>query len=149
MLALKCLLAAAALDKEHSKVHEQTIKLKLALDKDSEALPAKSAEVIKSDFTLLSPSTNLTAFNDEYLAKHKDCARRTISALKMRKLLNPESSSACKKDIAAVINLPTITMHEAIEALDLLTLWKSSEADAFRAKAASQWPKATVFASKA
>lgn len=149
LLALKCLLAASELDPEHSKVHEQIIRFKLALDKDSEILPPKSAEVIKSEFTLLPASVDLLAYNDEYLSKHKNCARRTLSALKVRKLLKPDSASAVEKDVAAVVNQPTITMEEAIEALDVLTLWKSSEVNGCRTKAAVKWPHATIFAAKA
>lgn len=149
LLALKCLLAASALDKEHSEVHEQVVRFKLALDKDSEILPPMSAQVVKSEFTLLPTSVDLPKHNDEYLAKHKDCARQTLSALKVRKLLKPDSVSAVEKDVAAVVNLPTITMEEAIEALELLTLWKSSEVDRYRIKAGAKWPKATIFAAKA
>ncbi|KAF8865474.1 N-terminal acetyltransferase A, auxiliary subunit [Acephala macrosclerotiorum] len=149
LLALKCLLAASALDKEHSKVHGQVVRFKLALDKDSDVLPPKSAEVVKSEFTLLPASVDLSKYNDEYLAKHKDCARRTLLALKVRKLLKPDSPLAVERDVAAVVNLPTITMEEAIEALELLALWKSSELDGYRTKAAAKWPKATIFAAKA
>ncbi|KAH6663885.1 NMDA receptor-regulated protein 1-domain-containing protein, partial [Halenospora varia] len=50
LLALKCLLAASSLNKDHSDVHLQTIKFKLALDKDLAELPPKAAEIIKSEF---------------------------------------------------------------------------------------------------
>jgi hypothetical protein len=145
---LKCLLASSALDKEHSKVHEQTIRFKLALDKDPDALAPKSGEVIKLEFNLVPSSMDLSTFNDKYLKKHKDCARRSISALATRKLLNPGSSSTCEKDIVAVINLPSISIQEATEALELLTSWKSSEVEALRSRAATKWPKATIFAAK-
>jgi peptide alpha-N-acetyltransferase len=117
LLALKCLLAAAALDKEHPKVHEQIIRFKLAIDKDMEAVPPKSAEIIKSEFTLLPASTPLTQVNGEYLAKHKDSARSTLFALRVRKLLSPDSASSVEKDVVAVIKLPSITVEEAEEAL--------------------------------
>lgn len=145
LLALKCLLAAAALDKEHSKVHEQIIRFKLAIDKDIESLPPKSAEVVKSKFNLLPASVDLSEYNHEYLSQHNDCARRTISALKVRKLLSPDSSSSIEKDVAAVIKLDSITMEEAKEALELLQSWKSNEFDGFRSSAAKKWPDATVF----
>ena len=149
LLALKCLLATAALDKEHSKVHEQTIRFKLAIDKDLEGVPAKSAEVIKSEFKLLPASSNLTQYNDEYLSRHKDCARRTISALKARKLLAPSSATQIEKDVVGVLKLPTITLEEAVEGLELLSLWKSNEVGAFRKEAAAKWPKAVAFAKTA
>ena len=147
LLALKCLLAAAALDKENSKVHEQTVRFKLAIDNDGSKLQPKSAELIKSEFNLIPTSATPSQFNDEYLARHKDCARRILSALKVRKLLFPESASASEKDAAAVIKLPSITFEETRGALDLLSSWKSSQLDSFKQAAATKWPKATIFAS--
>jgi hypothetical protein len=149
LLALKCLLAAAALDKEHSKVHEQIVRFKLAIDKDVEGVPAKSAEVIKSEFTLLPASVNLTQYNDEYLSGNKDCARRTVSALKVRKLLAPDSAGQCGKDVVGVLKFPSITLEEATEALDLLRSWKSSEVEDFRKAAAAKWPKTSIFEASA
>jgi hypothetical protein len=145
LLALKCLLAAADLDKEHSKVHEQIVRFKLAIDKNLEGVPAKSAEVIKSEFTLLPASVNLSQYNDEYLSKNMDCARRTLSALEVRKLLVPESAGQCQKDVVGVLNLPIVTLEEAREGLELLSSWKSSELETFRKAAAAKWPKASVF----
>jgi hypothetical protein len=146
LLALKCLLAATALDKDHSKVHEQTIRFKLAIDEDIETLPPKSAEIIKLEFNLLPASTPLTQLNDDYLSKHKDCARRTVSALKVRKLLSPGSSSSCENDIAALIKLPSLTIEEAEEICDILSSWKSPQLDNFRSGAGAKWPNATIFA---
>ncbi|PQE06378.1 putative NMDA receptor-regulated 1 protein [Rutstroemia sp. NJR-2017a WRK4] len=147
LLALKCLLAASSLDPEHSKVHEQKIRFKQAITSELESVPAKSAEVIKSEFTLLPESADLTQYNDEYLTKHKECARRTVAALKVRKLLSPDKAADCEKSIAGVIELPNVTVEEATEALDLLKSWNSSEAESLRTAAASKWPHATVFAS--
>jgi hypothetical protein len=142
---LKCLLAAAALNKDHPKVHEQAVRFKLAIDKDLEGVPAKSLEVIKSEFTLLPASTPLTKINEEYLAKQKDSAPGTLSGLKVKKLLSPDSASSCEKDVAAVIKLPSTTLEEATEALALLSLWKSSEVEGAKSSASEKWPKATVF----
>jgi peptide alpha-N-acetyltransferase len=146
LLALKCLLAAAALDREHPKVHEQIIRFKQIIDKDAETLAPQTAEIIKSEFTLLPASTSLSQYNDEYLSKHKDSARHTLSASRVHKLLSPDSAARYEKDAANVIKLPSITMDEAKEALDLLRSWNSSEADGFRTSAAAKWPNATAFA---
>jgi peptide alpha-N-acetyltransferase len=145
LLALKCLLAASVLDKEHSKVHEQTIRFKLALDENIKGLPTTSAEVIKTEFTLLPIPVNLAQYNDDYLSKHKDCARRTLSALKVRRMLSPNSAPSIERDAVAILNLPDITFEEAKEGLVVLNAWKSSEAETFRKIAATKWPKATVF----
>jgi N-alpha-acetyltransferase 15/16, NatA auxiliary subunit len=145
LLALKCLLAAAALDKEHSKVHEQTVRFKLALDENIKGLSPTSAEVINTEFTLLPTPVNLVQYNDEYLSKHKDCVRRTLSGLKVRKMLSPDSTPSIEKDAVSILNLPTITFEEAREGLVLLSTWKSSEIETFRKIAGAKWPKASVF----
>ena len=147
LLALKCLLAAIALDKEHPKVHEQIVGFKLAIDKDLEGVPPQSAEIIKSELSLLPSSATLAKYNDEYLAKHKDSAPSVLSAIRVRRLLSPDSASGCEKDAAAVINLPSITMEEAMETLELLSSWQSGGVATFRSSAAAKWPKATIFAS--
>lgn len=127
-------------------MHEQIIRFKLAINTDKEALSPKSAEIIKSEFKLIPTSTSPTQFNDAYLAKNKDCARRTLSALKSRKLLSPDSATTSESDIAALIKLPTLTFEEAKEILEVLSLWKSSQADTFRSGAGAKWPKASSFA---
>lgn len=148
-MALKCLLAAAALDKEHSKVHEQIIRFKLAIDNNKETLSPQAAEVIKSEFNLLPAGADVTAYNDEYLSRNKDCSRRMVSALKVRKLLSPDSASSVEKDVVGVLDLPSITLDEAKEAYALLSAWKSNEAEAFRQLAEAKWPNASVFATSA
>jgi peptide alpha-N-acetyltransferase len=145
LLALKCLLAAAAIDKEHPKVHEQVVRFKVVMDKDMDGTPPKSLEVIKSEFNILPAAMSLTQYNDEYLAKHKDSAKSTLSALRVRAFLSTESASSCEKEIASVIKLPSITMEEAVEAFELLKSWQSSEAAPFKSSAAAKWPKATIF----
>ncbi|KAI6713035.1 hypothetical protein JHW43_004406 [Diplocarpon mali] len=147
LLALKCLLAAAALDKEHSKVHEQAIRFKLAVDTDSTSISPVAKDVIASEFTMLPSSVNLGVYNDEYLAKHKNSARCTLSALRVRKLLQPDSATAIGKDVAATLQLPTITLEEAAQALQSLQLWKSGEVEAFKTRAAGKWPHASIFSS--
>jgi peptide alpha-N-acetyltransferase len=87
----------------------------------------------------------LSQYNDEYLSKNKDYVRRTLSALKVRKLLAPEAATKCEKDIVGVFKLPTISLDEAKEGLELLSSWKSSEVETFRKAAAAKWPKASVF----
>jgi N-alpha-acetyltransferase 15/16, NatA auxiliary subunit len=134
------------LEKNHPKVHEQTVRFKLAIDKDLESLPPKSAEVIKSEFTLLPASADLSKYNDEYLSKNKGCARCTMSALRVRKLLSPDSTSSCEKDVTPILNLPDITFEEAQEAMELLSSWRSSEVEIFKSSAAAKWPKASIFA---
>ncbi|TVY25801.1 N-alpha-acetyltransferase, NatA auxiliary subunit [Lachnellula hyalina] len=146
LLALRCLLAASALDNEHSKVHSQTIRFKLALDKDLATLPPKVAEIIKSEFTLLPESVSLTQFNNDYLSKYEDCARRTLSGLSARKLLAHDLAPSTDADVVKVLKIDNVAMEEAVEGLELLQSWKSGALEAFRKAAAAKWPNATVFA---
>lgn len=127
-------------------MHEQVVRFKLATDQDAETLSSQSAQIIKSEFTILPESTSLSQYNDEYLASHKDCARRTLSALKARSLIKPDLAASCQKDAAALIKLPSITIEEATETLELLRSWNSTDIDSFRSQAAAKWPKAVVFA---
>lgn len=145
LLALKCLLAAAALDGEHPEVHEQIIRFKQAVDSDSETVNPRTAEIIKSEFCLFPAETTLSKYNDEYLTRHKNCARCTLSALRVRKSLSPESLPSCEKDVAAVLKLSNITLEEAVDALELLRLWRSNELGSFRLTASAKWPHASVF----
>ncbi|TVY59127.1 N-terminal acetyltransferase A complex auxiliary subunit NAA15 [Lachnellula suecica] len=146
LLALRCLLAASALDKDNSKVHSQTIRFKLALDRDLASLDPKAAAVIKSEFTLIPSGTSLTQFNNAYLSAHKDWARRTLASLSSRKLLADSLAPSADADVVAVLKLDSVTLEEAAEGLELLKSWKSGEIEAFRKAAAAKWPKATVFA---
>lgn len=138
-------MAASALDKDHSKVHEQVVRFKLAIDQDTKKLSPQAVEIIKSEFTLLPASISIEKYNDEYLAKNKDSPRRTLSALKIRKLLSPDSVASLQNDAANVIKLAAITLEEAEEAFELLRSWNSSNIDSFRSQAATKWPKARVF----
>jgi hypothetical protein len=139
-------LAAVALDNEHSEVHEQTVFFKQIIDKDAETLHPQTAQIIKSEFTLLPALTNLSQYNDEYLSRNKDCASRILSALKVRRSISLDSTVSIEKDAAALIKLPFITMDEANKTLAALRSWNSSEIESFRANAAAKWPQASNFA---
>ena len=139
-------MAAAALEREHPRVHEQIIRFKLALDKEPASLPPQSGAVIKSLFTLLPASSSLSEYNAKYLSEHNDSVPCTLSALKIRRLLAPDSAPSCEKDAAAVLNFPSISLEEAKETMELLSSWNSSEVDGFRTTAAAKWPQASMFA---
>jgi peptide alpha-N-acetyltransferase len=145
LLALKSLLAAAALDRSHPTVHEQIIRFKLALDADSSTIPEKSLEVIKSEFTLLPASVKLSNYNDEYLKNNRNSVKGTLAALKVRRLLQEGEKANVEKEVVKVLDLPEITLEDAQEVLELLTTWRSAEVESFKSKAATKWPKATVF----
>jgi hypothetical protein len=144
LLALKCILAASALQPDHPTVHEQAIRFKQAVDSASETLPKEVTEVIKSDFTLLPASKSLADINDEFRAKHKDSALHVLSAIRAQKLLTKDSSAG-DADVVAILDYPSITFQEAREGLELLSASKSKDLEAYRSKAAAKWPEVTVF----
>ena len=143
---MKCLLAASELDSTHPTVHEHTIRFKKALDSENEPLAPEVTEVIKKEFTLLPASKPLAEVNDEFLAKHKDSASHVLSAIRVKKVLSNDKSTA-DKDVISVLDIPTISFQEAIQGLEILKFSHSSELESYRTKASSKWPDVTAFKS--
>ncbi|RKF54157.1 N-alpha-acetyltransferase 15, NatA auxiliary subunit [Golovinomyces cichoracearum] len=148
LLALKCLLQAISLDKDHPNIHEQKIHLKLVFDTERVSLPSEIIEAMESEFGLLSEALNLKNFNEEYLMKNKDCPRKVISALKVRRLLDPEANPKSEIDMRFILELPKITLDEALEGFNLLKSWNSNDLESYQLAAASKWPKASIFGSR-
>lgn len=65
----------------------------------------------------------------------------------MRYLLDNSTKSQNESDLKQVLDLPGVTIHEALAGFGLLSDWKSDQKvkDDYRAKAASRWSEATVF----
>jgi len=133
------------LDKSHPKVHEQSIRFKLAIDADSSSIKPQSQEVIKSEFKLLSDSVDLFKHNDEYLSSNKENVKATIAGLTVRRILKPEQKESVEKDVVKVLDISSITLTQAEEALELLQSWHSGEVQSFKSRAAGKWPNAVVF----
>jgi peptide alpha-N-acetyltransferase len=87
----------------------------------------------------------LKSFNDAYLAKHKNCARRTQAGLKVRQLLDPSSKAQNEKGLIAAID--NADMREALEGLEIVREWKSDPKvrEEYLSKAKSKWPETSVF----
>jgi peptide alpha-N-acetyltransferase len=143
LLALRCLLAAFALDSAHPKVHELIVRFKLATDSPSVPLLGKVTEVIKTEFTLFPESTTPSDFNEKFISTHKDSAHHIFAGVRVRQLLPSHDKLKSESDILACLSLP-ITLAGAIEGLELLSSWKSST-ESYISKASSLWPEATVF----
>lgn len=100
--------------------------------------------MIKANSAIVPPKSSLSSLNDKYLAKHKECARRTQSALTARLLLDSSTKSANEKALVATLGLKNVDMQEAIEGLQLLKKWKGDTGPYLEA-ARKRWPEATVF----
>ncbi|KAF2964432.1 hypothetical protein GQX73_g9157 [Xylaria multiplex] len=144
LLALHCLNAALAIDPANPVVHEQTVRFRQEINLKLASLPAKVAEVIKTEFTAIDASTDLKKYNADFLKKHKESAAHVVSAVKIRKLLG-EDQKACEKALFDVLSLKTEDWEPAAEAHGLLLQWRSGEAEAFRKAAGETWPEVTAF----
>lgn len=142
--ALKCLLAAYAIDPSHPTVHSQSIHFKSAIA--NATLPPKVAEVINAEFNLPVSKESPAELNEKFLSNHKNSARHVFSAMRVRSHLPSNDQAKNEAAILEVLSFPTISLEEAGEGLLLLQSWKSSQVAAYRSKAASKWPEATVFA---
>jgi len=80
------------------------------------------------------------------MSKHKIDARRTLAGLEVRKLLADDLAPKADADVKGVLSIEGVGIEEAVDGLELLKAWKSSEVESFRSAAEKKWPKATVFA---
>ncbi|ORY57440.1 NMDA receptor-regulated protein 1-domain-containing protein [Pseudomassariella vexata] len=145
ILALRCLNAALALDPEHPRVHEQAVGFRHALNSKLDSLPPKVQEVLKAEFTVIPPSTDLKKYNTDFEAKHKDSSLHVIAAVNTRKLLGDDQAT-CEKDFLKLLDIKGVQFEDAKLALDVLKNWRSKEAQEFKAKCLSMWPEVTAFA---
>ncbi|KAI0159832.1 tetratricopeptide [Xylariaceae sp. FL1272] len=145
LLALKCVNAAIAIDPASPTVHEQKIRLRQALDAKLGSLPVKVADVVKSDFTAIEPSTDLKKCNADFLQKHKDSASHVVAAVKVQRILG-EDLKKCEQDLAGILKIKTDDWEPAAEALGLLAQWRSEEAETFKKAAHETWPEVSLFA---
>ncbi|KAL1604637.1 hypothetical protein SLS59_003832 [Nothophoma quercina] len=146
LLALKCLNAAQELDPENPKAHEQSVRLRQALNKASD-LPAESTQVIKDTFTTPAADADLKAYNDDFISKHSESAPHLQAAYTARFALDNSTKSQNEADLVKTLDLSNITFEQAEQGLTLLSEWKSEEKvkDEYKSNAAGRWSEATVF----
>lgn len=156
------MIAAHSLDPEQSKLHEQLIHFRqtrklfipgcsywnadnYAVDSAPKSESAKVSEVFDQCTKIVPATSSLTSFNNEYLKKHANCARRTHSGLQARLLLDP--SSKAKNENALIETIDVADMKEALEGLQILKDWKSDAAvkDVYVEKAGKKWTEALAF----
>ncbi|KAJ5086656.1 hypothetical protein NUU61_007963 [Penicillium alfredii] len=145
LLAVKCLSAAHAIDPSNPTLHLQLLRFRKALDSLSEPLPAQVAEVVNAEFEKLLPkSQKLDEWNESFLSANKGSVAHVQAALSGRQFLNPGSKSQSEKDLLATLDVPGITIDEAVAALDLLSRW-GSDKTVYAQKASKKWPESSVF----
>ncbi|KAK7429283.1 hypothetical protein QQZ08_004093 [Neonectria magnoliae] len=141
VLALRCLTAASALDAKSPKVHEQAVAFRQLLNTASDISP-KVLEVLKAEFKIIEPSTDLVKYNDEFQAVNKDSARHVLSAIRTKRLLGQDKAQS-EEALVNALDIPGIEFTDAIEALETLKSWKSSQVETFKTAAQGKWPGVT------
>ncbi|KAF2431112.1 N-terminal acetyltransferase catalytic subunit [Tothia fuscella] len=144
LLALKCLIAAHSIDSQQAKLHEQLLRFSQTIHSLTEPLPPKVKQVLDANSNIIPEFSSLTNFNDAYLSKHKDCARRTQSGLSARRAIGQSPQSDIEKNLVKALDIEGITLKEALEGLELLKAWKS-DTKAYVEKAKKVWPEASAF----
>ncbi|KAM3520183.1 hypothetical protein NHJ13051_007006 [Beauveria bassiana] len=144
VLALRCLNAAIALDSSHPKLHAQIVAFAKML-KTASGMPPKVIDVLRAEFKVVDVGTDLAKHNADYQAKHKHSIRHVLSFVAAQRALDG-NKGASDKQLTASLSLPGTTFTDAIEVLDCLRDWKSSEADAFQKAARAKFPEATRLA---
>ncbi|KAL8736156.1 MAG: hypothetical protein Q9166_000311 [cf. Caloplaca sp. 2 TL-2023] len=150
-LALRCLLAARSIDSSHSTNHEQAIRLRHTLNSLPDPLPPKISEVLDAELSsLISSDADLLKLNTDFLTKHSDSAAHVQASLCARQLLDPKTADENQKDVIRTLAVPSVSLEDAIQGLDLLKDWKAElrYRNDYVAAAHERWPDATAFTSK-
>ncbi|KAF5018692.1 hypothetical protein F66182_9306 [Fusarium sp. NRRL 66182] len=144
ILALRCLTAALELDSKSPRVHEQTVAFAQLLKTATDIEP-KVLEVLKAEFKAIDPSASLVKHNEEFLVANKDSPRHVLSALKTQRLLSQDKAQS-EEAVLDVLDIPDVTYEDAIEGLEVLKTWKSSQTDAYKKVAHDKFPNVTRLA---
>ncbi|KAL8935502.1 MAG: hypothetical protein Q9216_005393 [Gyalolechia sp. 2 TL-2023] len=149
--ALRCLLAAQSIDSSHPLIFEQSIRLRYALKTLPEPLPPKISESLESEFSHMIPANaDLLKMNSDFLAKNSESAAHVQTSLRVRQILDPETSDDNQKDVIRTLALPSASLADAVQGQELLKNWgvPSRYQDDYTAAAHERWPEATAFMSK-
>ena len=78
---------------------------------------------------------------------HHGSAAHVHACLKVKQILDPESSDKNQQDVIRTIALDNCSLDDAVKGLDLLKNWKSKSqyVDDCIAAAHERWPEATAF----
>ncbi|KAI9674723.1 MAG: hypothetical protein M1817_001627 [Caeruleum heppii] len=154
LLALKCLLAASAIDSQNPTIHEQSIRFRHFVDTQSTSLPAKVSSVISSQITSLTPTSSpshstksLSEENAAYLSTHKSSPAHVIAAIRVDHLLHPSEQKQHEERLLKTLDLGDCTIEQAKTAEKVVGEWGAAEdvVEAFAKKARGRWMEATCF----
>ncbi|KAI7644513.1 hypothetical protein KC318_g20585, partial [Hortaea werneckii] len=149
--ALKCHLATEALQANHPKVHEQSCRLRFALEQLSEPLPDKVKQVVEETFlSKTNKSKSVDATNEEYLQQHKSSLAHVKAVARVRYAMKPADDGLKSKSVQDMCNALKTKETTLLDAVDGLTLLQemqvSSDAkDQYQVAGRERWPVATAF----
>lgn len=148
LLALKCLLALHALDPQNPTLHVQSYGFRDSLDRHPNGvLPRVSEIVLPGAKTLFPNDMDLSAWNNDFLDRHRSSASHVQAGLRVRALIGKETRETNEKDLLEVLSLNSSSICSAIAGMELLDEWRSSAEvkDRYKDKAAERWNMASVF----
>lgn len=112
--------------------------------KTSTDIEPKVLEVLKAEFNVVDPSADLVKLNDEFLAANKNSPRHVLSAVKVQKLLGQDKAKS-EEAVAGILDIPDVTYEDAIEGLEVLKSWRSSQ-ESYKKAAQQKFPNVTRLA---
>ena len=139
------------MDKMNPTTHEQSIRLRHALNSLFEPLNPKLNEVIESEFSSILPKdTDLSQYNSDYLSKNSNSAAHVQASICARNFLELESHLENQKDILRTLALGSVSQKDAVRGLELLNAWQADQriCDDYIAAAHERWPHAGTFEKK-
>lgn len=152
LLALKCILAAHAIDHADPILHQQVFRLRHTLNtlpKDS--LSAKTAEIIHSEFEPhCSKDENLKKWNEAFLEAHKTSIAHVQAGLKVRTMVDSTTKEKNEQQLLKTMELSSAQLKDAVNGFDLLHEWKSSSEvrEKYKEAAHKRWTEASAFSDK-
>lgn len=144
-------MAAQKLQSDYPKCHELGCRFKLALDTNNalQSLPENVQKIIQEQYLSNLSSKSLEDCNEEYLTQHRESAPHIHSVVRFRQALKPNDESTktkAVKNLQTTLTLPSITLHDAQEGLQVLKDVGVSETErkSYVDQALKRFPEATV-----
>ena len=147
LLALRCLLAAHALDSSHPEVHVQLVQFAKLMEDLPADLDAKVKGVLEAEFNSISPQEkDLNEDNNDFIAEHSNSVPHLQAGAKVKFFLSSDSELSIK-DIFDSLRVDSISLRDAQSNLRILEEWKATSEDMekYRTLAREKWPEATAF----
>ena len=101
--------------------------------------------MLQDSFQLIEASQDLKSFNDAFAKKHSDSPLHRLAAIKAKNLLGGDRASL-EKEVTELLSLSSIDYTDAIQGLETLKRWRSSEVEGYKKAAQAKFPDVTRLA---